>query len=112
MKASASRLQPSALAGKSPAGDTVPATANPGLWTRLVARVRSWFEIPYGYEDENGFHYGIQPRPIWRTESESAGTSVFTDKADQAMTYPMALPKVTAEAPTPSAEPTAVTAKG
>jgi hypothetical protein len=44
-----------------------------GLWARL----RSWFEIPYGYEDASGFHYGQPPRP--------QHSAILTDRACDAM---------------------------
>ena len=89
--------QPSSPGSKSPAGQDDSATATrPGYWRRLVTRVRSWFEIPYGYQDEKGFHYGKQPTP-----------PVFTDRASDAMTYPMALPKLTSEVPDQSPAPPA-----
>jgi len=49
-------------------------------------RIRTWLEIPYGYQDENGFHYGPQPAP-----------KNFTDSASKAMTYPQPLPASPAE---------------
>jgi len=39
----------------------------PGLWKRLWANLRdtSTWQVPVGYEDEAGFHYGIAPaRPV------------------------------------------------
>jgi len=59
-------------------------------------RIRSWFEIPYGYQDENGFHYGRQPAP-----------PTFTDRASDAMTYPVMLPTAPSEAPVSSTKTTA-----
>lgn len=56
-------------------------------------RIRSWFEIPYGYQDENGFHYGRQPAPPH-----------FTDRASDAMTYPIALPATPSESPAPASK--------
>ena len=61
------------------AGDATPVAVN--FWQRFVARIRSWFEVPYGYQDENGFHYGPQPAPPG-----------FTDRASEAMTYPAERP--------------------
>jgi hypothetical protein len=31
---------------------------------KLVLRLRRVFEIPMGYEDETGFHYGPEPSPV------------------------------------------------
>ncbi len=37
----------------------------PGLWRLIAAldklRASFKFEIPVGYQDENGFHYGVKP---------------------------------------------------
>lgn len=57
---------------------------------RALARVRSWFEIPFGYEDETGFHYGHEPLPVQTTAQATAPREpfreVFTDRAcDSAM---------------------------
>lgn len=55
-----------------------------GIWRRWAHRLRTWFEIPYGYEDESGFHYGQPPRP----RSAAAGAADwrrFTDRASEVM---------------------------
>ena len=52
-------------------------------WRRFISRVRSWFEIPFGYEDENGFHYGHEPAPRPTPRAE-----VLTDRACDAMLSP------------------------
>jgi len=75
-----------------------------GLWLRWVARVRSWFEIPYGYEDERGFHYGKPPALNRIDQAQLAGNQILTDRATEAMTYSMALPMMT-ETSTQAAEP-------
>jgi hypothetical protein len=59
----------------------------PGLWRRVVARVRSWIEIPYGYEDESGFHYGPAPTPEWAKKRNSHATPVLTDRASSVIQY-------------------------
>lgn len=64
-------------------------TPEVSFWQRFTARLRSWFEVPYGYQDENGFHYGPQPAPPG-----------FTDRASQAMTYPAERPATTVEVST------------
>jgi hypothetical protein len=61
-----------------------------GFWGRLAARVRSWFEVPYGYEDETGFHYGPAPTPEWAKKLNSVGLPVLTDRAAHAIRYPEA----------------------
>ena len=53
---------------------------------RALARVRSWFEIPFGYEDETGFHYGHEPSPVRAAAPREPFREVFTDRAcDSAM---------------------------
>jgi len=37
-----------------------PATVLKGM----ILRLRRVFEIPFGYEDEAGFHYGLEPSPM------------------------------------------------
>jgi len=37
-----------------------PATVLKGM----ILRLRRVFEIPFGYEDETGFHYGPEPSPM------------------------------------------------
>lgn len=63
------------------------------FWQRFVARVRSWFEVPYGYQDENGFHYGRQPAP-----------QGFIDRDCEVMTYPTELSATTCEVSTAAPE--------
>lgn len=48
-----------------------------GVARRLWTRVRGWFEIPYGYEDDTGFHYGKPSRPQYPL--------ALTDRACNAM---------------------------
>jgi hypothetical protein len=67
-----------------------PAAAAPGFWGRLTARVRSWFTVPYGYEDETGFHYGPAPTPEWAKRRNSAALPVLTDRASGVIRYPEA----------------------
>lgn len=76
--ASTLRQQPSSMV-------QFPSTQRP-LWHRLASWLRSRFEVPYGYEDEHGFHYGIEPAP-----SKGAGTKtakVFTDRASDVIPSP------------------------
>ena len=79
--------------------------ARAGFWARFTARLRSWFEVPLGYEDDTGFHYGAQSGPTqWSaTETTSVRAQVLTDRADQAIKHSVALPVT--EQPTPSATP-------
>lgn len=95
-------------AGSIQAADSPGPIAAPiGLWARLTARVRAWFEVPYGYEDESGFHYGTQPPPTPRgaTEATSFRARVLTDRADHVMKHSVVLP-VTSQ-PAPSITPVA-----
>ena len=65
---------------------TTSVTSPIGFWQRFLTRVRSWFEIPFGYEDEDGFHYGHEP----------VAPKVFTDRASDAMFSPSSPPPTTA----------------
>ena len=57
-----------------------------GIFSRTWATVRSWFEVPYGYEDEDGFHYGHEPLPVQSSTTPTTFHEVFTDRAhDTAM---------------------------
>lgn len=91
--------QQSTSATGSPADFVESAKPTPGVWARCMARVRSWFEVPQGYEDESGFHYGPQPPPRWQS-------AALRDRANEAMTYPMALPKLISEVPAPAPQTT------
>lgn len=69
--------------------------ATTGFWSRLAMRVRSWFEVPLGYEDESGFHYGVQPAPQaprFAAEATSFRARVLTDRADHVMKHSVVLP--------------------
>lgn len=74
-----------------------------GFWSSLTARVRAWFEVPLGYEDESGFHYGSQPTPIttprFATEATSFRARVLTDRADHVMRHSVVLPVANTPAP-------------
>ena len=59
-----------------------------GLWPRLLARLRSWFEIPFGYEDEKGFHYGIEPIPAKPMAQTTTPGKVHTDRASDVIPSP------------------------
>lgn len=82
-----------------------PAAARTGFWARFTARIRSWFEVPLGYEDDTGFHYGAQSAPTPRPAGETTPvrTQVLTDRADQAIKHPTVLPVT--DQPTLSATP-------
>jgi len=82
----------------SPAGAIHSAATPVGFWSRLTARIRAWFEVPTGYEDESGFHYGQQPMPTQaQTAAEAAAVQarVHTDRADHAIKHPVVLPIAT-----------------
>lgn len=70
----------------------------PSLWHRLVNRLRSWFEIPYGYQDENGFHYGVEPVPAGQAAQTNAVRRVFTDRATHVIPTPCPVSLAHAEA--------------
>lgn len=55
------------------------------FWRRLLVRLRSWLEVPYGYQDENGFHYGDEPVPALPGNQAAAVPHVFVDRACDAM---------------------------
>lgn len=50
--------------------DCAKAVMRHGLFQRFCDRVQSWFEIPYGFQDELGFHYG---RPAGWDRDHAAG---------------------------------------
>jgi hypothetical protein len=64
----------------------IPAAAS--LGQRFLALVRSWFEIPYGYEDENGFHYGHEPAPKFPSAQATTPPQILTDRACDAILPP------------------------
>ena len=98
--------QQSPVISKAPSqSDDLPESIAPRakVWSQLTARIRSWFEVPYGYEDESGFHYGVQPGPTaprLATEATSIRARVLTDRADHVMKHSVVLP--TAATPAPS----------
>jgi len=82
----------------SPASAIHLAAAPVGFWSRLTARIRAWFEVPTGYEDESGFHYGQQPMPTQAqtvTEDTAFRAKVHTDRADHAIKHAVVLPTAT-----------------
>jgi hypothetical protein len=92
--------------GESRRGDGTPSAPVPvSFWSQFTARVRSWFEVPFGYEDESGFHYGQQPAPKFASESVSSRARVLTDRADQMMRHSVVLP--IASTPEPPSQPVA-----
>lgn len=60
-------------------------TETTSFWARMVRRVRSWFEFPYGYQDEDGFHFGVPPAPEKALSSSAVNVPHFTDRADAAI---------------------------
>ncbi len=96
--------QPSARAeGSTQATDSsAPVLAPTGIWSRFTARIRTWFEVPFGYEDESGFHYGSQaapPKARLATEAASVRARVLTDRADHVMKHSVVLPVANPSAP-------------
>jgi len=55
----------------------------------FIARLRAWFEIPFGYEDRNGFHYGHEPVSARHPSWSSAASKILTDRACDAMRSPL-----------------------
>jgi hypothetical protein len=82
-----------------------PTAAKAGLWARFIARLRAWLEVPVGYEDDTGFHYGAQsaPTPPLATETTLVRARVLTDRAEQAIKHSVALPVT--DQPAPSTTP-------
>ncbi len=84
-----------------------PPAIRTGFWVRFITRLRSWFNVPLGYEDDTGFHYGAQsaPTPSLTTETAPVRVQVLTDRADQVIKHSVVLP-VTAQ-PASGATPAA-----
>jgi hypothetical protein len=70
-------------------------------WTQAWVKVRSWFEIPYGYEDKTGFHYGHEPVPVQASAAHSTFGEVFTDRACDSAMFMAATSTETSPAPAP-----------
>lgn len=68
------------------------AAAPISVWARLTRWFQDWFEIPYGYEDASGFHYGKEPIPPQFQSPNPETTHVFRDRAGDAMKYPVPVP--------------------
>ncbi len=78
-------------------------TAN--ILSRAWTKLRSWFEVPYGYEDETGFHYGHEPLPIQASAISVTFHEVFTDRAHDTAMFMAATSKQTSPPPQPEATP-------
>lgn len=63
-----------------------------GFWRRMTAWLRSWFEFPYGYEDEKGFHYVTEPAPAKGIAQSATQPKVFTDRASDVIPSPCPVP--------------------
>lgn len=59
--------------------DCAKAVMQHGLFQRFCDRVQSWFEVPYGFEDETGFHYGR--RDDWDRDHVAISLTVLPSKA-------------------------------
>jgi hypothetical protein len=77
-----------------------------GFWSRALNRVRSWFQIPEGYQDETGFHYGIQPPPRIQPENRLRPGQPH-DCAGHAMQHPVVIPVKVPPLATPETPPVA-----
>ena len=87
MKSIAPALKQQSMVGLSQSPEADTAVKPVGFWGRLVTRLRSWFEIPYGYEDEKGFHYGVEPAS--RAAARMTKTQkVHTDRASDVIPSP------------------------
>ncbi len=75
------------------------AEARVNSWTQAWDWVRSWFEIPYGYEDDTGFHYGHEP--VTCRSDANALREVFTDRACDTAMFMAATSSETSPAPAP-----------
>ena len=69
-----------------PAATAIPPPTR--FWRRLARRVRSCLEIPYGYEDESGFHLGEEPVPPDIAAKLADSRRLLTDRACDAMPSP------------------------
>jgi len=68
---------------------------------RVWKTISSWFEIPLGYEDETGFHYGHEPSPVQARAKPSTFREVFTDRACDTAMVMGATSSETSPTPTP-----------
>jgi hypothetical protein len=75
-----------------------------GVWGWLSQRVRSWFEPPFGYQDETGFHYGNPPEPHRNASPLSSRPAIATDRASDVMSYPLPVSDLPADVPTQVSE--------
>ena len=75
--------------------------ARSNAWSKAWAKVRSWFEIPYGYEDETGFHYGTEPISVQASAARTAFREVFTDRACDTAMFMAATSTETSPVPAP-----------
>jgi hypothetical protein len=87
---SALQQQPSSMVEFSP--------SQRSFWHRVVSWLQSRFEVPYGYEDERGFHYGVEPAPNARLEQTPNEPKVFTDRASDVIPSPCPVPMTDTEA--------------
>ena len=83
-------------------GSTSELPAN--ILLRAMARVRSWFEVPFGYEDETGFHYGHEPLPVQAAAPREPFREVFTDRACDSAMFMAGTDKQTAPKPQPEVQ--------
>jgi hypothetical protein len=63
--------------------DCADAVLRPGFLRRLSHHVQAWFDLPFGYEDESGFHYAQRSHWDRDVATERIVTANFLP-ADQA----------------------------
>jgi hypothetical protein len=75
------------------------------IFSRAWSTMRSWFEVPYGYEDETGFHYGEEPVRVQAVAPTSSSPApfreTFTDTAHGSAMFMAATGGQTAPPPKP-----------
>ena len=84
-----------------PSQDTVAPVIPPpaSFWQRFARRLRACLEVPYGYEDDSGFHLGEEPVPPDIAAKLADSRKVLTDRACDAMPSPSPVTPPSGETP-------------